>query len=403
MASHNRLSLIDAEILRCKSEMERVLVGGGEGVMLMGRNRGGKQSPNINLKVNRDEIRWLDPDEKWKRILVSVANELKSMTPDPRVKELYLAVLVQIDAAVKGLAKLDVSREWKKIGVAFRRSHDNFELIRFGTSVLGTGKHSIFHLFNVLSTGLVINSEDWMRYEQKNNAQKNSQILEILRRIGEGLQELDTENYYGYAVGGDAPRHMRSIYDILQGRTVSKPEISEPDDDGDDLDWEKGDSDSNSKSRDSDKDDWKKRLISVFKLVGDLRATSVSERMFNGVKKAMRESVEKIATVDLSDNVKWGKLRSHLNTRRDFFYGLSIAAGSGRPVFTALYEGLSIEKEEWVAAKDLTSRNAIMNSLLQELGEKLNEVDDKAYDSILERGGANTMRKIAKTLQGIGQ
>ena len=395
----DRLSLIDAEILRCKNEMERVLVGGGgdEASVLL-RGRGTKKplirdegrgmhwesrSGSNNNGRSEPQTKSEDRDDKWKQILSLVAKELRSLKPADNVKILYEAVKTQIDASVNKLARLDVDKDWGQIIVAFQTSRARFQLIRLGVSVVGDSENSISHLFDVLISGLTIDDTEWNELEKsKNRAKKNEKLESILKRIGTGLKKLNKGEYYNEAIGGDAASTMENISNILQGIPGSK-------------------SKSRGSSRRSSGNGWKERLTSVMEMVNNLEANgALAGQIFKFVKQRMHKAVSVINELDL--NRDWDKVDKKLHEKRGYFLALSQSPRGGE-IFNALYDGMSmLEDDDWISisGQDESAKDVAMDTLLKTLGNNLAGVSDSAYESILKKGGARKMKEIARMLQG---
>ena len=324
---------------------------------------------------------------------------MKSLTAKDEIQTLLDAVKQQIDASVAKLTNLNVDNDWAPILVAFRLSHMRFKLIRLGTSVFGNSDNSISYIFDALIAGLEINEKEWNTAVDKPS--KNKMLEGILKKIGDGLEKLNRDEYYEEAIGSGTTDTMKSIFKILQGKTSSVA-VSRSTSRGGGGGTKRG-SRSSSRSRRSveSSSDWKDRLASVMDKVDDLKAKGgASGVIFEGVKERMHKAVGRINGLDLTDD--WEEVNNKLHEKRGYFLALSHSPGGGGAVFTALYDGMDvIDGDEWRSADDEASRDAAMDSLLKVLGENLKNVPKNAYDSILRTGGDVKMYEIADILEGV--
>jgi hypothetical protein len=170
-SSDDRLALIDAEILRCKGEMEKVLVG-GEGMVLASRRT---DVPNgaRSKKPRGDE---------WKTILMEVGKRLNDLKPQPSVQPLYAFAKNHLDAAIKHIvsASIDRDAEWASMRVYLGNSRNFFETIAF---TLRFNANKISYVFDALVSGLSSEKYEWD--QQKNHEDRSAFLLGLLGKIGD--------------------------------------------------------------------------------------------------------------------------------------------------------------------------------------------------------------------------
>jgi hypothetical protein len=377
-SSNDRVALIDAEILRCKGEMEKVLVEGG--AVLAARKRNWQQhsnEKNPDLKIHDRSARKTKPHhDKWKKILIDVANELKRMNPKSSVKLLYDSVIKHLNDAIPHIVSHDIDgSNWTDMSVYFGNSKYFFELIRIALSVVGT-KHTIYSVFDAMVKGLTFEKNDWD--SQDTYQERSAFLLGVLSKIGSCLEDIDEGSYYDDVIGPGCSQNMRNVYSLLKG--------------------ESGDAKSGKKSG---SEGWKDRLAIVMDTLDSMKPVSGSEWVFNNVKKNLHYSVDKITKLELEDHIVWSKLYTHLDKRLEMFLFLESMPGGIGTVFGALSGGLKSELSDgdWNTIRDVEQRNEKMDTILKTLGHRLEAVDASIYKTILGSRGDKKMMYISNILK----
>ena len=358
---------------------------GGEGTVLTARTHAVRNPRQIAEKDSNLEIRGRSVrrnkqrDDKWKRILLAVGKELKKMKPQASIQRVYKNVIKHLDDAIPHIVGYDIgdSESWASMYGYFGNSRYFFNVIADTLSISShLTKDSLFNVFDALVKGLSFEKSEWD--SQENYDDRSTFLVGLLSKIGGCLEDIDDDDYYEKVIGRGCSENMQNVYSILKGKTADAKS-----------------------GRKSASDGWKDRLERVMDTVDTIAPVHGTEWVFNGVKKNMHSSVNKIKELDLNDHLVWSKLFTHLDKRLDMFSFLEMMPGGTGTIFGALREGLESElsKGDWNSIKDIEQRNEKIDEILKTLGHKLESVNSKAYKNVLGSNGVSKMKLVADILE----
>jgi hypothetical protein len=146
-------------------------------------------------------------------------------------------------------------------------------------------------------------------------------------------------------------------------------------------------------------EDWRDRLAEVMGAVEGLRPIS-GEWIFGNVKSAMRHAIDKMQKYDLNDDTVWDDVFTQLKYVLGIYSLARYSPGGAGDVFKALHDGLDTElkKGKWRNIKTRRNRDNKIDSIMKELGDRLNGLDGSVFEAIVENAGG--MRRIIDLLQG---
>lgn len=343
-------------------------------------NFGGKRiKGSVNLSGRSVAIR----NEKWKVMLVGVGGSVRMLRPSIYVKPLYDMVASHLEDAISHIISRNIS-EWYEISQSWKKSREFFKLVRDVSSAFHqTGGESIYDVFEALVKGFSFKDAEWNR--QDTTCKRSAFLLDILGETGSYLQQLDQCGYYDKVIGEGSSAPMKKIYSVLQGRGLDadKKELNQLCSYG--------------------SSDWRAKLASVMEIMDDMNQPTGTEWILESVREVMRESVQAIKYFDIEDSEKWESILSILHARLLTFRCFKQAPGSIGKVFKSLYEGLKLEidgPDKWMSIIGLNKRNAKINTILEKLGKRLDDIDNADYTQCLPVDEAQHIKNIASILMG---
>jgi hypothetical protein len=222
-SQQSRLALIDAEILRCKGEMERkALVSAGEGGILRLRQQGMQNITAWENRLNAAEENHDVSVEKahWRDRLKSVLQEVGNLEPVPGTETVFRMVQDRMKTSIELMGKMDFKRKdtWSKLHTRLSKTHDLFQGISVGAGMLSavsTPSLAISEVFKALYLGFELEKgKAWTSIIDV--GEMDQKINALMTRLGENLEKVDSKMYVDL-LGEQGPSKMLRIAKILKG------------------------------------------------------------------------------------------------------------------------------------------------------------------------------------------
>lgn len=372
-----RLALIDAEILRCRAEMQRELVQ-REGRFNLTAMRGRRKSRD------RDESDGAERNTlRWKERLSRVHALLKSIKQEGIAERLFRNVMRHLHETIPELERLDVlqPRQWKALIEILVDSRDYYT-DKADTLSFFMGKSSPFYLFEAVAQGLSFNAEEALSSDLSGDV-REAWLEQLLGNVGLKIKELNQQpGYFEKAIGNGSGAIFSEIANALQGidsgHVLHKP-----------MDWRNA----------------LKMVMNHVEQIGQpddpfLRA------VYENVKTRLEKTVRKLVGMsenDLKTPENWERLYDVLRERMISFDTLSLL-----PVVADLFRALSTgmeralgKRSDWMQRRGNGDR--AIELVLNSLGTELEKLKADYYNQFLPSGGARHMAAIAHILSKAGK